>query len=119
LVSTTIVDQSLNVPSSFVVPGVAAGGGFLLLTAVIIAFFVIRKRRLKKGVNSSSKLFKYSCSGETPYSRGSDTESGCVQDLQTHVFSYEELEEATDGFNDNRELGDGGFGTVYKGTNDI
>ncbi|KAI3768116.1 hypothetical protein L2E82_18548 [Cichorium intybus] len=31
------------------------------------------------------------------------------------VFSYEELEVATDNFNDSRELGDGGFGAVYYG----
>ena len=31
------------------------------------------------------------------------------------VFSYEELEEATENFS--RELGDGGFGTVYYGKN--
>lgn len=31
------------------------------------------------------------------------------------VFSYEELEQATDNFS--RELGDGGFGTVYYGKN--
>ena len=31
------------------------------------------------------------------------------------VFSYEELEEATANFS--RELGDGGFGTVYYGKN--
>lgn len=31
------------------------------------------------------------------------------------VFSYEELEVATDNFNNSRELGDGGFGAVYYG----
>lgn len=31
------------------------------------------------------------------------------------VFDYTELEEATDNFNPSRELGDGGFGTVYYG----
>ncbi|XP_027179485.1 LEAF RUST 10 DISEASE-RESISTANCE LOCUS RECEPTOR-LIKE PROTEIN KINASE-like 1.4 isoform X1 [Coffea eugenioides] len=31
------------------------------------------------------------------------------------VFSYGELEEATDGFSQSRELGDGGFGAVYYG----
>ncbi|GJS89981.1 leaf rust 10 disease-resistance locus receptor-like protein kinase-like 1.4 protein [Tanacetum coccineum] len=33
----------------------------------------------------------------------------------TQVFTYEELAVATDNFNDSRELGDGGFGTVYYG----
>lgn len=32
------------------------------------------------------------------------------------VFNYRELEEATDNFSQSRELGDGGFGTVYYGT---
>ena len=85
-----------------------------MLVAVVIAILFIRKR--KQQVTSSSKLLKYSGSGETPRSRGGDMESGSIQDLQTHLFSYEELEEATDSFNDSRELGDGGFGIVYKGT---
>lgn len=35
--------------------------------------------------------------------------------LQTHVFSYAELEEATNKFDASDKLGDGGFCTVYKG----
>ncbi|XP_052142940.1 LEAF RUST 10 DISEASE-RESISTANCE LOCUS RECEPTOR-LIKE PROTEIN KINASE-like 1.2 isoform X2 [Oryza glaberrima] len=98
-----------------IIAGVVGGGLFAMFALGLIAIvFFVRKRKHKK-VNSSSKLLKYSGSGGTPRSMGGDMESGSVKDLQTHLFSYEELEEATDSFNENRELGDGGFGTVYKG----
>ncbi|KAB5573070.1 hypothetical protein DKX38_000264 [Salix brachista] len=38
---------------------------------------------------------------------------GSIQ--KTKIFTSKELEKATDGFNDNRILGQGGQGTVYKG----
>ena len=44
----------------------------------------------------------------------SDPESGNEQ-YHTQVFTYEELEAATDGFSASNKLGDGGFGAVYKG----
>uniref|UniRef100_A0A0E0FRH6 non-specific serine/threonine protein kinase n=1 Tax=Oryza nivara TaxID=4536 RepID=A0A0E0FRH6_ORYNI len=102
-------------PKIKIIAGVVGGGlSAVFALGLIATVFFVRKRKHKK-VNSSSKLLKYSGSGGTPRSMGGDMESGSVKDLQTHLFSYEELEEATDSFNENRELGDGGFGTVYKG----
>jgi hypothetical protein len=102
-----------------IIAGVVGGGlSAVFALGLIATVFFVRKRKHKK-VNSSSKLLKYSGSGGTPRSMGGDMESGSVKDLQTHLFSYEELEEATDSFNENRELGDGGFGTVYKGTHTL
>ncbi|VAH22290.1 unnamed protein product [Triticum turgidum subsp. durum] len=95
--------------------GSSAAALVLFVLLLVVSFLYIRKRRQYK-MTSSSRLLKYSNSGGTPRSRGgSDLDSGGVHNLQTHHFAYEELEEATGGFSDTRELGDGGFGTVYKG----
>ncbi|KAI3521587.1 hypothetical protein L1887_11058 [Cichorium endivia] len=37
-------------------------------------------------------------------------------DLQTGVFTYRQIKAATDNFADSNKLGEGGFGSVYKGT---
>ncbi|AQK91964.1 LEAF RUST 10 DISEASE-RESISTANCE LOCUS RECEPTOR-LIKE PROTEIN KINASE-like 1.2 [Zea mays] len=95
--------------------GTSIAAGVLSLLLVVMACLYIRKRRQYK-VTSSSRLLKPTASGGTPRSRGStDMESGSVRSLQTHHFTYEELEEATDSFSGTMEIGDGGFGTVYKG----
>jgi hypothetical protein len=44
----------------------------------------------------------------------SDLEAGSIY-FKVPVFSYSELEEATNHFDLEKELGDGGFGTVYHG----
>nr|GMD65950.1 LEAF RUST 10 DISEASE-RESISTANCE LOCUS RECEPTOR-LIKE PROTEIN KINASE-like 1.1 [Ipomoea batatas] len=69
-------------------------------TSCVIA--IVLRCRKKKGHGGSSQL-----------STNWDLE-GCKL-LGVHVFSYSQLEKATDYFHSDKELGDGGFGTVYHG----
>ncbi|CAO2160968.1 unnamed protein product [Urochloa humidicola] len=88
--------------------GIAAGGtvGGILVVGILVLVWYKRKRRKQVGAPNG---FMRSESSMQSYSK--DLELGG----SPHIFTYEELEESTDGFSDSRELGDGGFGTVYKG----
>ncbi|MBA0739595.1 hypothetical protein Gogos_012851, partial [Gossypium gossypioides] len=91
--------------------GAAAGG---IIISAIAFYFWLRHRRGKE-------FFKSSYAWSKSFSDRSfmmDPEK--VKSLAgVHLFTYKELGEATNNFDSNKELGDGGFGTVYYGKKKI
>ncbi|KAI3870944.1 hypothetical protein MKX03_025132 [Papaver bracteatum] len=90
--------------------GVGAAVAASLLT-FLVAFLLFRRWR-KNDLHNSSTLISRSISPDL--SMKPDPEKGSSY-FNTPIFSYKELEEATNNFDSSKELGDGGFGTVYYG----
>ncbi|PON72273.1 Serine/threonine protein kinase [Parasponia andersonii] len=73
------------------------------------------------GIAIGCVAFVLICSGGVYWRKTKlrDEEDDDVEDWELeywpHRFSYEELNEATDGFSNNQLLGSGGFGKVYRG----
>ncbi|XP_057522188.1 LEAF RUST 10 DISEASE-RESISTANCE LOCUS RECEPTOR-LIKE PROTEIN KINASE-like 1.4 isoform X2 [Amaranthus tricolor] len=120
--------------------GLVVGGIVLAAVALVcLIFFVRRKRRSvakaqSKAIvssypsngNPSSNEFRssqeYTTSPSTYLSPSIPSYPSSKSDFENSanylgvpLFSYDELEEATENFHERRELGDGGFGTVYYG----
>ncbi|KAI5004368.1 hypothetical protein ZWY2020_031611 [Hordeum vulgare] len=95
---------STRIKMIFIAVGAVLGAGAFFL----FIFYVLYQRKRKKQAVASNEFMR-SGSSTTSYSK--DLELGG----SPHIFTFEELEVATDGFSASRELGDGGFGTVYKG----
>ncbi|KAF6169681.1 hypothetical protein GIB67_004073 [Kingdonia uniflora] len=89
----------------------ALGGGILLLTLLAIAFWIHAKFKKMKNMRLKRKFYKRN-GGFLLEQQISSGESNVEK---TKIFVQEDLEKATDNFNDNRVLGRGGSGTVYKG----
>ncbi|XP_042501009.1 LEAF RUST 10 DISEASE-RESISTANCE LOCUS RECEPTOR-LIKE PROTEIN KINASE-like 1.2 isoform X4 [Macadamia integrifolia] len=86
-----------------------------------VMFFICYRRRHHKGSLFNPVKGNNLSPSSTPLSRNIASNSSCKDPEKcstyfgVHVFTYDELEEATNNFNSERELGDGGFGTVYHG----
>ncbi|PPR81089.1 hypothetical protein GOBAR_AA39625 [Gossypium barbadense] len=106
--------------------GLGAAGVIIL---VGIGALCVRQHRRKKIVAQlisrdlpTSPSSKGPTTSTTNYSQSNSSYSTSKYDIErgstyfgAHVFNYEELEEATDNFNPSKQLGEGGFGTVYYG----
>ncbi|KAG0461296.1 hypothetical protein HPP92_021593 [Vanilla planifolia] len=95
--------------------GTSVAAGTLVIAILhFICFWYRRRRRQKKRLSPSSSFFNRSSITRLPFS-DKDGEHNTYP-YQTHIFSYDELYEATKSFDKAMEIGDGGCGTVYKGT---
>ncbi len=109
-------------------PGIGIAGAAAVCIGLGCWLLLIRQRRKRIAAQTKSKgqptppsskgepapIINFSQTTPTYPSLNSDLEKGSTY-FGTRVFSYEELVEATDNFNPSKELGDGGFGTVYYG----
>ncbi|CAL2248148.1 unnamed protein product [Prunus armeniaca] len=113
--------------------GLAVGGAILF--GIFVGFYIysfIQKKKKKLAALAQSKEIPTPLTSKsiaTPstnlsqsqsipsypsFNSKSDYDKGSTY-FGVQVFSYTELEEATENFNPAKELGDGGFGTVYYG----
>ncbi|XP_074319031.1 wall-associated receptor kinase 2-like [Silene latifolia] len=94
---------------------VSVGVGGSIIGSIMLAF-VLYLQREKKRLKIARETFFRQNGGHLLHQRLISGRDVKVEMLK--VFTIEELEKATNKYNDNNIIGEGGFGVVYKGTLD-
>ncbi|KAG2615323.1 leucine-rich repeat receptor protein kinase HPCA1-like isoform X2 [Panicum virgatum] len=89
--------------------GASAGGAVLAVAVIAIAIFISRRKRTPKRTEDRSQSFvswdmKSTSASTAPQLRGART------------FSFDELRKITNNFSEANDIGNGGYGKVYRGT---
>ncbi|XP_044489013.1 LEAF RUST 10 DISEASE-RESISTANCE LOCUS RECEPTOR-LIKE PROTEIN KINASE-like 1.1 [Mangifera indica] len=87
--------------------GIGLGVGGSILMVVLLIFTIWRQKKQKY----TSTSVKSRNGPSNPFSRSELELSGLY--FEVPLFSYSELAKATNNFSDEKELGNGGFGSVY------
>ncbi|KDP41931.1 hypothetical protein JCGZ_26949 [Jatropha curcas] len=87
------------------------GGVIGVLAILFVIWWVYKCLKKRKKIELRKKFFKRN--GGLLLQKQLSSSDGSLQ--STKIFSSKELAKATDGFNENRILGQGGQGTVFKG----
>ncbi|KAG6777458.1 hypothetical protein POTOM_017281 [Populus tomentosa] len=102
--------------------GVSLASGAVLVIFVGCWIMVVKQVKKRKSALVQSQGLPVVTPTSTNFFRATPSLANLKSDLDkgstylgVRVFSYNELEEATNCFDSSKELGDGGFGTVYYG----
>ncbi|XP_031501355.1 LEAF RUST 10 DISEASE-RESISTANCE LOCUS RECEPTOR-LIKE PROTEIN KINASE-like 1.1 [Nymphaea colorata] len=87
----------------------------VIFVTCFLLFLCFRNRNCRRQSHVVASVYTCSSSSRTSNQPNLESTSFYRRCRNVTIFSYEELEKATEGFSPSNELGDGGFGIVYYG----